>query len=108
VTGPPPARTRRGDPSYGPKCRRLAPPAVCDNSHEMTTDRHDNDLPGHDGAVAHHATDDHGEDHGHDDHAHDATDPLGPIVAFVWGAGILGVGLGLVVALAFALSTEMM
>ena len=61
------------------------------------------------GAAAHHATDDHGEDHGHDDHAqHDDTDPLGPIDAFAWGAGILGVGLGLVVALAFALSTGMM
>lgn len=81
--------------------------AVCHNARKMTTDRHDSDQPGHAGAVAHHATDDHGEEHGHDDHAHDDTDPLGPIDAFAWGAGILGVGLGLVVALAFAFSTSM-
>ena len=81
---------------------------VCDNAREMTTDPHATDLPGHEGAAAHHAIDDHGEDHGHDDHAHDDTDPLGPIDAFAWGAGILGVGLGLAVALAFALSTGMM
>lgn len=80
--------------------------AVCHNAREMTTDRHDNDLPGHEGAVAHHATVDPGEDHGHDDHAHDDTDPLGPIDAFAWGAGILGVGLGLAVALAFAYATS--
>jgi hypothetical protein len=71
----------------------------------MTTPTHDTDRPGHVGAVAHHATDDHGEDHGHDDHAHDDTDWLGPIDPFAWAAGFLGVGLGLAVALAFALAT---
>jgi hypothetical protein len=78
--------------------------AVCHNAREMTTDRHDSDLPGHAGAVAHLATDDHGDD----DNGHDDTDPLGPIDAFAWGAGILGVGLGLAVALAFAFSTGML
>jgi hypothetical protein len=72
----------------------------------MTT-RHDSDLPGHEGAVAHHAPDDHGEDHGHDDHAHDDVEILGPIDAIAWGAGVLGIVLGLAVALAFALSTSM-
>jgi len=49
----------------------------------------------------HGSTDDHGDDHGHDDHAHGAGDALGPIDTEAWGAGILGIGLGLAVALAF-------
>jgi hypothetical protein len=73
----------------------------------MTAPTDDSDLPGHAGAVAHHAPDDHGEDHGHDDRAHDDSVPLGPIDVFAWGAGILGIALGLSVALAFALSTRM-
>ena len=79
---------------------------LCDNGPAMTTPTHDADLPGHEGAVAHHATDDHGEDHGHDDHAHDHTDPLGPIDVFAWGAGALGVVLGLAVAWAFVVATR--
>ncbi len=71
----------------------------------MATPRHDSDLPGHEGAVTHHAVDDHGEEHGHDDHAHDDSDPLGPIDIYAWGAGALGAVLGLAVAWAFALST---
>ena len=71
----------------------------------MTMSTHDDDRPGHDGAVAHHATDDHGEDHGHDDHAHDDSDLLGPIDLIAWGAGIAGIVLGLCVALVFALAT---
>lgn len=73
----------------------------------MTAPTDDSDLPGHPAAVAHQATDDHGEDQGHDDHAHDDSVPLGPIDVFAWGAGILGIALGLSVALAFALSTGM-
>ena len=43
----------------------------------------------------------------HDDHAHDDdTDPLGPIDVYAWGAGALGVVLGLAVAWAFALATR--
>jgi hypothetical protein len=68
---------------------------------------HDGDAPGHEGAVAHHALDDHGEEHGHDDHAHSYEMPLGPIDVVAWGAGVLGVVLGLAVALAFALATSM-
>jgi hypothetical protein len=70
----------------------------------MTNDPHTDDAPGHDGAVAHHATDDHGDDHGHDDHGH-APEPLGPVDVRAWGTGVLGVALGLAVALAFAVAT---
>ena len=71
---------------------------------KTTTDPHDVDTPGHAGAVAHHETDDHGEDHGHDDHAHvDAA--LGPIDVPAWGVGILGVAVGLLTAFCFALAT---
>ena len=69
------------------------------------TSPHDSDRPGHEGAVAHHAADDHGDEHGHDDHAHADEDVLGPIDAIAWGAGVIGVVLGLAVAVAFALST---
>lgn len=72
----------------------------------MATPTHDSDQPGHPGAVAHHAVDDHGEEHGHDDHAHDDTDPLGPIDIYAWGAGTLGVVLGLGVVWAFTIATS--
>ena len=64
----------------------------------------DLDTPGHPGAVGHHLTDDHGDDHGHDDHAH-GEEPLGPIDVAAWGAGALGIALGVVVAVCFALAT---
>jgi hypothetical protein len=70
----------------------------------MTMDRHEDDVPGHPGAAAHHETDDHGDEHGHDDHAH-AEEPLGPVDGPAWGAGVLGVLLGLAVAAAFVLAT---
>ncbi|MGZ8438026.1 MAG: hypothetical protein ACXW4H_05030 [Candidatus Limnocylindrales bacterium] len=70
----------------------------------MTADRHADDAPGHEGAVAHHLPDDHGEDHGHDDHAH-AEEPLGPIDIAAWAAGVAGVAIGLAIAAAFALAT---
>jgi len=70
----------------------------------MTVDQHEGDVPGHPGAVAHHTTDDHGDDGGHDDHAH-REEPLGPIDVQAWGAGVAGVLLGLAVAVAFALAT---
>jgi hypothetical protein len=55
-------------------------------------------------ADEHHATDDHGDEHGHDDHAH-GDEALGPVDVNAWGAGLLGVLLGLAVALAFVLAT---
>ena len=70
----------------------------------MAEDQHAADIPGHPGAVAHHTTDDHGDEHGHDDHAH-GEESLGPVDGPAWGAGILGVLLGLAVAAAFVLAT---
>jgi len=70
----------------------------------MSEDPHLIDAPGHADAVAHHATDDHGDEHGHDDHAH-AEEPLGPIDVAAWGAGVVGVLLGLAVVAAFVLAT---
>jgi hypothetical protein len=68
----------------------------------MTT--HDADAPGPEGTAAPHASDDHVDAHGHDDHG-EAQEPLGPIDVRAWGAGLLGVVLGLVVAAAFAATT---
>ena len=70
----------------------------------MSIDRHDEDAPGHEGAVAHHALDDHGDDHGHDDHAH-AEETLSPIDVRAWGAGAVGGLLGLAVAACLVLAT---
>jgi hypothetical protein len=53
----------------------------------------------------HGSTDDHGGDHGHDDHAHGPeAEALGPLDGRAWGAGILGILLGLAVAAAFLVS----
>ena len=70
----------------------------------MSSDHHATDAPGHPGAVAHHATDDHGDDHGDDDHAH-ADEALGPIDVAAWGAGILGVAIAIVIAVCLSLGT---
>jgi hypothetical protein len=52
-----------------------------------------------------HATDDHApDDHGH---GHGA-DALGPIDVAAWGAGALGVALGLAVAFCFVVATSLM
>jgi hypothetical protein len=72
----------------------------------MTIDPHADDIPGHAGAVAHHETIDHGDDHGHDDHAH-PEEALGPIDWGAWGAGILGVVIGVVIAFCFVLATTL-
>jgi hypothetical protein len=53
----------------------------------------------------HSSMDDHGGTHGHDDHAHAGEAALEPINARAWGAGLFGIILGLVVALAFALAS---
>jgi hypothetical protein len=70
----------------------------------MPSDPHDADAPGHAGADAHHATDDHGDDHGHDDHAH-GDEPLGPIDLAAWGAGLLGFAVAVGMAACFAIAT---
>ena len=53
----------------------------------------------------HGATDDHGGDHGHDDHAH-GSEQLGPMDPKAWGAGALGIALGLVVVFCMVLATS--
>jgi hypothetical protein len=50
-----------------------------------------------------HGLGDHGEDHGHDDHAH-AAEGLGPIDWPAYGAGVLGVLIGIVISWAFIVS----
>ena len=70
----------------------------------MTNAQHPDDVPRHADIVDHHSTTDHGDDAAHDDHAHD-DEPLGPIDVPAWGAGLLGVLLGLAVAVAFVLAT---
>lgn len=54
----------------------------------------------------HGSTDDHGGDHGHDDHAH-GSEKLGPMDPMAWGAGALGIALGLVVAFCMVLATSL-
>jgi hypothetical protein len=68
------------------------------------TEPHADGAPGHAGAVAHQLTDDHGDEHGHGDHGH-GDEPLGPIDVAAWGAALLGIALGVVVAICFALAT---
>jgi hypothetical protein len=68
---------------------------------EPRTDPHASDAR----AGPHGSTDDHGESHGHDDHAHAAATTLGPIDTAAWSAGVLGILLGLVVAISLALAS---
>jgi hypothetical protein len=56
--------------------------------------------------------DDAGHQHGHEEHAgHDEhgehAEPLGPVDWAAWGAGILGIGAGLVVALCLYVATSL-
>ena len=51
-----------------------------------------------------HGAGDHGDDHGPDDHAH-AEEALGPVNVAAWGAGAIGIAIGLVVGLCFAVAT---
>ena len=71
----------------------------------MTTSHADLDTPGHDGAVEHHLTDDHGGDHGHDDHGHVPTS-LGPIDWRMWAVGAAGLVVGLIVTAGFVVATS--
>ncbi|HEV2006885.1 MAG TPA: hypothetical protein VGQ85_09750 [Candidatus Limnocylindrales bacterium] len=66
------------------------------------TDRHASDAS----AGPHGSMDDHGESHGHDDHAHsDASTALGPFDVTAWAAGLGGILLGFVVAIALGLAS---
>lgn len=71
------------------------------------------DPAGHTGPVRHdaaeaivgpHGSGDHGDDHGHDDHGH-VEAALGPIDIQAWGAGAIGILLGLIVAACLAIAT---
>jgi hypothetical protein len=54
-----------------------------------------------------HGPDDHGETHGHDDHAHVAG-TLGPVDTRAWGALVVGVGAGLLVAWCLVITTQLL
>ena len=77
-------------------------PAEVDD--ETMSEPHDEDAPGHAGAVAHHDAGDHGDDHGHDDHGH-AEEALGPIDVRAWAAGAVGVAMGIAMTACFVLAT---
>jgi len=72
-----------------------------DHPAEPRSDPHASDAM----AGPHGSMDDHGETHGHDDHAHGGATALGPLDVRAWAAGLGGIVLGLVVALALALSS---
>ncbi len=63
-----------------------------------------NDPHSSDAMVGPHGAADHGGDHGHDDHAHGSGETLGPLDPMAWGAGALGIILGLIVALCLAVA----
>ena len=65
------------------------------------------DAPGHEASAAadHQSATGHDDAHGHDDHGH-ADEALGPIDVAAWGAGILGVGISVVIAACFVLATS--
>ena len=66
---------------------------------DTTSDPHSSDA-----MVGPHGAGDHGEDHGHDDHAHGDGDALGPVNTAAWGAGLIGIIGGLLVALVLAMA----
>lgn len=51
-----------------------------------------------DGTVGAHGAGDHGDSHGHDDHAHGDGEALGRVDLAAWGAGLVGLAGGLIVA----------
>jgi len=61
------------------------------------------DPHGSDAMAGPHGAGDHGGDHGHDDHAHEA-EALGPLDPMAWGAGVLGILAGLVMAVLMAVA----
>jgi hypothetical protein len=69
--------------------------------HDPATTHHPGDI-----ADEPHGQDDHGETHGHDDHAH-ASEALGPVDMYAWGAFALGTGLGVVVAICIGFATAL-
>lgn len=74
--------------------------------HGAATGTHVPDEHGASHAVdgVHGSTADHGDGHGHDDHGH-PTQALGPIDWPMWGVGVLGVVVGLIVTAGLAVAT---
>jgi hypothetical protein len=70
-------------------------------AHDAVAIHHNGDL-----ADESHGGDDHGEDNGHDTHAN-PSEALGPIDVEAWGALIVGIGLGLLVALCLVAATSL-
>ena len=83
-------------PSHDPSPDELAHASA---GHEL---HHPGDLAGEA-----HGADDHGETHGHDDHAH-GSEALGPVDVARWGALVVGVVAGLIVALCLVITTGLM
>jgi hypothetical protein len=71
-----------------------------------TTHANDEIHGAHSGDAPHAATPGEGahQDAAHGDHTHGV--PLGPIDWFAWGAGLLGIAAGVVVAACFYISTR--
>jgi len=66
----------------------------------MSETNHDEHPPAHE-------ADDAGHGHGgHDEHGEHAT-ALGPVDWFAWGAGLLGIGAGLAVAICLYVATSL-
>jgi ABC-type nickel/cobalt efflux system permease component RcnA len=76
-------------------------------SHERTADEavHGTREVHHPGDIAgeEHGQDDHGETHGHDDHAH-PSEALGPVDVAAWGAFVVGLAAGLLIAICLVLT----
>jgi hypothetical protein len=68
-----------------------------DPAPQGTPDPHESDA-----MAGPHGADDHGDGHGHDDPAHDDGDALGSVDLRAWGAGVLGIVGGLIVAAVLA------
>jgi hypothetical protein len=91
---PPMPQEHATTPETTPDSTAAAPPATPAAAHDA------------DGMVGPHGSmDDHGSDHGHDDHAHAADVAVEKIDLPAWGAGLLGVILGVAVVLALVLAT---
>ncbi|HKB27878.1 MAG TPA: hypothetical protein VKC59_02550 [Candidatus Limnocylindrales bacterium] len=71
----------------------------------MTGDTHPNPHADDSMVGPHGSMDDHGETDGHDDHAHSGASSIGPVNRAAWVAGVVGILLGLAVAVALATSS---
>jgi hypothetical protein len=72
----------------------------------VTTGSHPNPHVEDSTVGPHGSAEDHGETHGHDDHAH-AGETLGPVDTRAWGALVVGVGAGLLVAWCLVIATQL-